>query len=67
MLASLEKKMNDILVGVEEMNEVRNLLHAQSTLLLEKHDVLLEHVNQTNEKIDNTSQVGVNPHPPLAP
>lgn len=34
--------MNNILSSVEEVNEVWNLLHAQNSLLKEKHDDLLE-------------------------
>lgn len=32
-LASVEENMSDILASVGEMNDVRNLIHAQNTLL----------------------------------
>lgn len=41
ILAIVEENMSDILAGVGEMNDVRNLIHAQNTLHQEKHVDLL--------------------------
>lgn len=64
MLVNLEENMNGILACVREMTEVGNLIHAQNTLLQERHVTSWKQINQTNEKINSTSHKGANLHHP---